>query len=104
MAYQMGQASGRGHFTDHSGKSPLTEISRFVARQGYLRAPHQSGAGKGTNRRSSTNWSDYSRRLQCRYEFSGDSLNPPRSALREGYVFCWFWIGPRDQYEQLINS
>ena len=24
-------------------------------------------------------------------------------AVREGDVFYWFWIGPHDQYERLIN-
>jgi len=25
-------------------------------------------------------------------------------AMREGDVFYWFWIGPHDQYERLINT
>ena len=25
-------------------------------------------------------------------------------AVREGDVFYWFWIGPHDQYERLINT
>ena len=24
-------------------------------------------------------------------------------AVREGDVFYWFWVGPHDQYERLIN-
>ena len=24
-------------------------------------------------------------------------------AMREGDVFYWFWVGPHDQYERLIN-
>lgn len=24
-------------------------------------------------------------------------------ALREGDVFYWFWVGPHDQYERLVN-
>ena len=25
-------------------------------------------------------------------------------AVREGNVFTWFWIGPHDEYERIINS
>ena len=25
-------------------------------------------------------------------------------AVREGDVFYWFWVGPHDQYERLLNT
>ena len=25
-------------------------------------------------------------------------------AVREGNIFTWFWIGPHDEYERIING
>jgi mRNA-degrading endonuclease RelE of RelBE toxin-antitoxin system len=25
-------------------------------------------------------------------------------AVREGFMFTWFWIGPHDEYERLLNG